>query len=473
MTTFHRNSFQTAQNPISKRIGFCAFILLSALSSCQKAVPLSEDEYDERLSGGSQTVFDAGSGAFSSIFPTLSGRNVLNHEIGDGSFEATFITAPAPINPGLGPVYNNVSCASCHIADGRGRPPYNTSELLSSMLVRISIPGENPHGGPNPAPGFGGQLQQRSIYGQPAEAEVKITYEEFTEYFDDGTSYSLRRPTINLENPYTALPAGYMLSGRVAPPIFGMGLLEAIDETTLKANADEADANGDGISGKPNSVWNVEKQRHTIGRFGWKAGNPSVIQQTAGAYNEDMGITSFIFPNESSYGQSQYDGFNDDHELPDSLLHATTFYMQSLAVPARRGVDKADVKRGKELFKQANCTGCHTPMHRTATNVSFPEVSNQVIFPYTDVLLHDMGDGLADNRPEFLANGNEWRTSPLWGIGLTEIVNGHNNYLHDGRARSLIEAVMWHGGEAQKAKDFVKKLNKTDRDALAAFLRSL
>jgi CxxC motif-containing protein (DUF1111 family) len=452
-------------------LGLIALVLSSI--GCLKPESLSEEQLDERLSGGSQTVFDAGSGAYSHQFPTLSARSAFNHGVGDGSFEATFVTAPAPINPGLGPIFNNVSCASCHIADGRGRPPLSSNELLSSMLVRISIPGENPHGGPNPAPGFGGQLQQRGVYGKPAEADVVISYSYIDESFADGTSYSLRQPSIQLENPYIPLPAGYMLSGRVAPPVFGMGLLEAIDEATLNGLSDEFDSNGDGISGRPNQVWDAVKKQKTIGRFGWKAGNPSVIQQTAGAYNEDMGITSFIFPEESSLGQSQYDGLDDDHELSDSLLYANAFYTQTLAVPARRNVDKPEVKRGKELFKQANCSGCHTPMVRTGTNIAFPEASNQIIFPYTDLLLHDMGSELADNRPEFIANGQEWRTSPLWGIGLTELVNGHSNYLHDGRARNLMEAILWHGGEGKQSRDFVKNLNKSDREALLAFLKSL
>jgi len=447
------------------------FILLSS-TGCIKPEMLSEEQLDERLSGGSQTVFDAGSGAYSHQFPTLSARSAFNHGVGDGSFEATFVTSPAPVNSGLGPVFNNVSCASCHIADGRGRPPIS-NEILTSMLVRISILGEDQHGGPNPAPGFGGQLQQRSIYGSQAEADVAISYVETSGFFSDGTTYSLRQPTIQLNNPYTSLPAGYMLSGRVAPPVFGMGLLEAIDEETINALSDEFDSNGDGISGRPNQVWDALKKQKTIGRFGWKAGNPTVIQQTAGAYNEDMGITNFIFPIESSHGQSQFDALDDDYELSDSLLYANAFYTQTLAVPARRNIDKPEVIRGKELFKQAKCSGCHTPMIRTETNVAFPEVSNQIIFPYTDLLLHDMGPELADNRPEFLANGQEWRTSPLWGIGLTELVNGHSNYLHDGRARNLMEAILWHGGEGQQSRDFVKHLNKSDRESLLAFLKSL
>ena len=259
----------------------------------------------------------------------------------------------------------------------------------------------------------------------------------------------------------------------MAPPVFGLGLLEAVDESEIIKYADENDANGDGISGKPNYVWNVIKGTHTLGRFGWKANNPTVLQQTAGAYNEDMGITSYVFPEESSKGQAQYDNRNDDPEIPDSILRAVSFYVQTLAVPVRRSADDATVLQGKKLFNDAKCGSCHRPAMQTGVRVDFPEVSNQRIFPYTDLLLHDMGEGLADHRPDFDANGSEWRTAPLWGIGLTQKVNGHNFYLHDGRARSLQEAILWHGGEAETAKNAFKNMSKNDRLALIKFLQSL
>ncbi len=204
-----------------------------------------------------------------------------------------------------------------------------------------------------------------------------------------------------------------------------------------------------------------------------EAANPSILQQSAGAYSEDMGITNFIFPNESSLVQVQFDGVKDKYEVSDSLLRTVEFYIRTLAVPARRDADNVQVLRGKMIFEQSKCSACHVPRSRTVTNVAFPEISNQVIFPYTDLLVHDMGNDLADNRPDYEANGREWRTAPLWGIGLTKVVNGHNNFLHDGRARTLLEAVMWHGGEAEQSKNYVKNLSKTDRDALTRFLESL
>ncbi|MEJ1239841.1 di-heme oxidoredictase family protein [Chryseolinea sp. T2] len=452
-----------------------ACIVVGALITVYACVDPDTDNpgsYNEWLSGGSQTIFDNGAGAFSTAFPSMTEAHEAVHEAGDVAFEQTFVTVPSPVNPGLGPIFNNVSCTSCHINDGRGKPPVG-AEQITSLLIRVSIAGEDSHGGPNPAPGFGVQLQQRSVYGKTAEAQVKITYVEKSYTFGDGESYSLRFPTYELQNPYTSLPPGLMVSPRIAPPVFGLGLLQAVAESDIVALADADDKNDDGISGKPNYVWNVLEGKRTLGRFGWKANNPTILQQSAGAYNEDMGITNFVFERETSWDQPQYDGLSDEYEVSDSLLHSVEFYIRTLAVPARRAADNVAVLAGKQIFADAKCGACHVPRLRTATDVAFREVSNQVIYPYTDLLLHDMGPDLADNRPDFDANGQEWRTSPLWGIGLTRIVNGHQNFLHDGRARTLIEAIMWHGGEAAHSKDYVRSLSRSDRDALVKFIESL
>lgn len=441
--------------------------------SCRKP-QVAEIEEEEWFSGGSQTVFVTGSGAFGEAFPSMSEYYERLHDIGDKAFEQTFVSAPAPINQGLGPIFNNVSCVSCHIGDGRGKAP-NAGVIsgASPFLIRLSVPGQDTHGGPLPAPNYGGQLQTAAIFASQAEATVNLSYSYITDYFSDGESYELRVPTITLSNMYAGSVAGLMISPRLAPPVFGLGLLEAIPEANLLANADEMDSDGDGISGRANYVWSVENQATTIGRFGWKANVPSVIEQVAGAYHGDMGVTTYLFPTESSYGQSQYIHYYDESDLSDSLLTMTSFYIKTLAVPARRDVNETEVMRGKEVFADAKCVVCHVPKQRTGVDVSFPAVSNQLIFPYTDMLLHDMGSGLADNRPDFLATGQEWRTTPLWGIGLTQNVNGHTNFLHDGRARNLMEAIMWHGGEAESAKQYVKNLPKSDRDALIQFLKSL
>lgn len=442
------------------------------VEACRKPEPLTEDQYNEWLSGGTQTVFNSGAGAFSEPFPDLSGLNDFNHEVGDLAFEATFVSAPAPLHQGLGPIFNSVSCVSCHIADGRGKPQESNGSIVS-MLFRMSVPGQDVHGGPMPVPGFGTQLQHRAIAGKQPEANINILYTEQTYSFPDGETYKLRTPGYVFSNYYTALPSGVMWSPRVAPPVFGLGLIEAIPDWAIIEHADENDADGDGISGKVNYVWDVLKNSQSVGRFGWKAGHPTILQQSAGAYNEDMGITNFIFNSESSNGQPQYDHLYDEPEVSDSLLYAVAFYIRTLAVPGRRNADNAEVQRGKQIFKQAKCAACHIPMFKTDVNVAFKEISYQTIFPYTDLLLHDMGAGLADNRPDFMATGQEWKTPPLWGIGLTQIVNGHNNFLHDGRARTLIEAIMWHGGEAAQATQYVASLPTADRKALIKFLESL
>lgn len=448
-------------------------IAILGLNACKKEpITLKEEDLNEWYSGGKQTVFTSGSSAFSQPFFGLSEEEDMLHEFGDVAFGATFNSDNSQLNHGLGPIFNNQSCTSCHIADGRGKAPL-AGEALSSLLIRLSISGQDVHGGPLAVPGFGGQLQQRGIFGVLAEAGVNVSYAENTYQFSDGEVYKLRNPSFTITNPYTTLPAGIMTSARMASPVFGLGLLEAIPEANILANADENDSNGDGISGKPNYSYDVISGTTKLGRFGWKAVQPSIIQQSAGAYNEDMGVTSFIFPKESTWGQAQYDNKNDETEVGDSTLFAVAFYIKSLAVPGRRNADDPMVKNGKKLFTQFGCASCHVSMQKTEANMAFSELSNQTIFPYTDLLLHDMGNDLSDNRPDYRATGNEWRTPPLWGIGLTQIVNGHNNFLHDGRARTLTEAIMWHGGEGEASKLKYKNASKIDRDALLKFLNSL
>lgn len=446
--------------------------LLLLLFSCRKYSEMEESEIDKRFSGGINTAFDESGGAFAHPFPGMNENDMRTHEIGDQHFEASFVSAPAPMRPGLGPVYNNVSCASCHIADGRGKPALPGQQLLS-MLFRISIPGEDPHGGPMPVPGFGGQLQSSAIFGKPLEGSVNISYQNFDVNCGGGETVSLRQPNYQIQSTYLPVPSNLMISPRIAPPVFGLGLLQAIPESTLMMWADEFDNNADGISGKLNQVWNIAENKSSIGRFGWKAGAPDLLQQTAGAYNEDMGVTNRIFPQESSFGQSQHDGLDDEYEVSDSLLNAVVFYTRSLSVPARRNVGDPKNLAGEKIFKEAGCENCHKSSVRTEINFAFTSVSNQLIAPYTDLLLHDMGPGLSDGRPDFKATATEWRTAPLWGIGLTKIVNGHSYFLHDGRARSILEAILWHGGEAEQAKEYVRQLSIADRENLLSFINSL
>ena len=424
------------------------------------------------LSGGATTVFDNTADAFSHDSPNLNAGELAMHEEGDEAFEEAFDADPNAEHPGLGPVFDNVSCEGCHAGDGRGRPP-RPGEIAESFLVRVSYPGRDElTGAPKPAPGYGGQLQLRAIDGVAPEASVSIAYTETPGKFADGASYSLRAPSYTYASDYLKLSNKILFSPRVAPANFGLGLLEAIPEAALRANEDPNDSDGNGISGVGNVVWDAAAKRSALGRFGWKAGNPNVVQQTAGAYNGDIGITSNLFPAESCEGDRPQCG-RHGAEVSDATILAVARYMQTLGVPARRDLSNAQATLGETIFYQAGCAGCHMPTFTTASLAGVPSVSNQVIHPYTDLLLHDMGPALADDRSDFAATGREWRTPPLWGIGLVSTVNGHSEFMHDGRARSLMEAVLWHGGEAKKSKDAVLQLSASARAALIKFLESL
>jgi len=264
--------------------------------------------------------------------------------------------------------------------------------------------------------------------------------------------------------------------------MIGIGLLEAIPDKAILALADPDDRDGDGVSGRPNDGWDAAANKARLSRFGWKAGQPSVAMQTGGAFAGDVGISSRLSP--AGWGdctaaqkvcRAAPDGRDPSEatELPDKMFDLVVFYSRNLAVPVRRGVDDPPVLKGKKIFYEAGCIACHRPKFVTRRDSAEPEQSFQLIWPYSDLLLHDMGEGLADGRPEGEANGSEWRTAPLWGIGLTETVSGHTRFLHDGRARNLMEAILWHGGEAETAKQRVLSLSKPEREALIAFLRSL
>lgn len=431
--------------------------------------------FDAKL-GGDTTAFSDGANAFE-----LSARNLPNDirrtfEVGDSFFNQNWVTAPASTEArdGLGPTHNALSCSSCHSHDGRGKPPDHPDDPERGLLLRLSIPGPN---GPMEEPRYGGQLQDRAILGVPPEGRIVIDYVEAPGVYPDGTPFSLRRPTYRIEDlAYGPMSPNVMVSPRVAPATIGLGLLEAIPEASILALADPEDANGDGISGRPNYVDDVRTGEAALGRFGWKANQPTVEQQSAGAFLGDIGITSSLFPNENCpevqdlCRQAPNGG---TPELPDERLEKVTIYTQTLAVPAMRNVDDEQVQEGARLFVQTQCAACHTARFETGDTHPLAPLRNQVIFPYTDLLLHDMGEGLADNRPDGEATGREWRTPPLWGIGLVETVNKHTMFLHDGRARSLEEAILWHGGEAEQSRDLFMSLTKEERDALIRFLESI
>jgi CxxC motif-containing protein (DUF1111 family) len=434
-------------------------------------------EPGEELSGGDTTVFDASPKAFGFPAHNIQSEHRAAFFVGHSFFENNWVVAPASTadRDGLGPIFNARSCSACHAGDGRSRPP-EAGQPLATMLMRISVPGAGPHHEPLPDPVYGGQIQGRGIPGVPPEADVFVTYEEEAGQFGDGEKFSLRKPIYAVTNlGYGPLAANAMLSPRVGPAMIGMGLLEAVPEETLRALAAQQKRAGNGIAGHINYVWDKAAGKMAPGRFGWKAEQPTVFQQIATAFDEDIGITSSSMPEESytaREGACAKQASGGHPEISDTILAAVVIYSRTLAAPERRNWAEPTVLRGKALFTQANCAVCHVPKLQTGAS-DLPEMSNQTIRPYTDLLVHDLGEGLADHRPVFDAGGRDWRTPPLWGIGLVSKVNGHTLFLHDGRARNLTEAILWHGGEAEAARETFRNLSKSDRDALIAFLESL
>ncbi|MEM7075007.1 MAG: di-heme oxidoredictase family protein [Pseudomonadota bacterium] len=458
------------------------------------ATTFHRSEKFETNSAGAATVRAATTqNAFSLPSGNVSFEDELDFRVGNGLFKKLWVSSPSSTlaSDGLGPLYNARSCQRCHVKDGRGHTPNGPDDTAISMFLRVSVPGgpEDAVAGiedyiaTRPEPTYGTQLQDFSLPGHPAEYRLQIDYEEIAVPLSGGETASLRKPT------YTAADLGYgamhpdaMFSPRIAPQMIGLGLLEAIPAADILINADPEDADGDGISGRPNIAWSVEYDRPMLGRFGLKAGTPTLRHQSAEAFAGDIGISTSLFPapwGDCSAAQPNCrqaphgDGDIRRFEVDDIALDLVTFYSRNLGVPARRDVDDPEVLHGKRVFYQTGCISCHVPKFVTHRLNDQPEQSFQLIWPYTDLLLHDMGPGLADNRPEARANGSEWRTPPLWGIGLTEQVSGHTYFLHDGRARSLLEAVLWHGGEAARQRDAVITMPPEDRAALIRFLESL
>ena len=439
--------------------------------------------------------------AFSLPSGNISFGHEMDFKVGNGLFKKVWVSSPASTkaSDGLGPVYNARSCQRCHLKDGRGHPPEDDDDSRVSMFLRLSVPAhadnamteietylaaqgiDTPRSRPDPV--YGGQLQDLAVTGHAAEGQMRITYEEVQIALSDGESATLHAPSYRIADPgYGPLSDDLMISPRVAPQMIGLGLIEAIPSADILAKADPDDLDGDGISGRAQIVWSRAHERPMLGRFGWKAGNPTVEEQSASAFAGDIGISNPLFPGaagdctpaqEVCIAGPHGDGDERVFEIDREGLDLVTFYSQNLAVPARRDVDDPEVLRGKQVFYESGCIACHSPKYVTHRLEGQDEQSFQLIWPYSDFLLHDMGPGLADGRPEGVADGQEWRTPPLWGIGLTGQVNGHTRFLHDGRARSLLEAILWHGGEAQAARDRVVAMPAGARAALIRFLESL
>ncbi|MDB2606310.1 thiol oxidoreductase [Zobellia sp.] len=452
---------------------------LSLMMSCSESdeyTPLVAEE-DEELSGGSATSFIFSPDAFGFSVDGLSLDEQITFGVGNSLFNQNWVTAPASTTArdGLGPFFNARSCSGCHFKDGRGRPPAFEGELAHGLLLRLSLSGTDENGINIPDPIYGGQFQDNSILGVDSEGTLRVTYETITVTYEDGSSVKLQKPTYEMVDlSYGTMNSSVLVSPRVANQMIGLGLLDAIPESVLLSYEDENDVDNDGISGRANYVYDVESAGLKLGRFGWKANQPSVKQQIAAAFSGDLGITSSLFPDENCNETLNCDEIANggSPEITDENLEKVAFYSATLSVPARRDVDSEEVLEGKELFNTINCSGCHISTFQTGAS-DVDALANQTIRPYTDLLLHDMGDDLADNTPEFRASGNEWRTPPLWGVGLIETVNDHTNLLHDGRARTIEEAILWHGGEAEDIKNNFMALDVEERTKIILFIETL
>lgn len=449
-------------------------------------------ESSDQLAGAA-TVRRFDAAAFSQPSANMAFERQLDFRVGDGIFRKLWVPSPSSTksSDGLGPLLNARGCQSCHLRDGRGRPPA-VSEAATSMVLRLSIPPQTDADrqalatymrAATPEPTYGGQLQNFSVNGLLAEGRMTIAYTEHPVTLADGEIVRLRKPRYGVtELNYGPMHRQTMLSPRVAPPMIGLGLLEMIPEAALLKYVDPEDADGDGIAGKPNRVRSPAEGRAMIGRFGWKAGMPTVADQVADAFATDLGLSTHLVP--TSHGDCTSaqkaclslpagDDPREKVEVPRKMFDLVVFYARNLAVPVQRNTNDPAVLRGKALFTAAGCGGCHVPSFVTGSDPARPEQSAQRIFPYTDLLLHDMGEGLADGRPEGEANGRQWRTPPLWGIGLTRTVSGHELMLHDGRARGALEAILWHGGEAEATRARVQRMSRAERADLLAFIQSL
>lgn len=432
--------------------------------------------------------------AFSHFSSNLSFADQERFKLGNALFRKLWVSSPASTaaSDGLGPLFNARACQSCHIKDGRGHPPEGDRDA-TSMFLRLAVPPRTKEQRAAledrsvllfPEPVYGTQFQDLAIPGVPSEGRMIIHYVEESVTLGDGTVVSLRRPSYSVADlAYGPMQDDVQLSPRIAPQMPGLGLIEQIPAADILSGADPDDTDGDGISGRPSWLRDAGSGQLLLGRFGWKASNPSIKVQSAGAFAGDIGISSPMAPLhhgdctaaqmaclEAPTGVQTALG---DTEAPDPVLGLVTFYSQNLAVPARRKVGDPQVLSGKQFFYALGCVSCHRPKYVTSRQAPEKALRFQLIWPYSDFLLHDMGEGLADGMIAGDANGKEWRTPPLWGIGLTRTVSGHTFFLHDGRARNLTEAILWHGGEARSARDGFANLEAADRLALIAFLESL
>ena len=469
-------------------------LLLSAGAAW--ATTAAADSRAERLPGGRLSVPIEQIRGLLATAPVLHPETEAAVLLGRSFFRSPWVQAPASTSArdGLGPLFNARACATCHPDGGRGAAPSGSGEAAPALILKLSL--APPYGGHDaiPAPGYGSELQRYAVHptagagtrpmalgAYPGEGRLVVRYREHRGRYGDGTEYHLRVPEYRIEAPvFGPLPAALRTSARLAPALLGLGLLEAIPEDAIVARADPDDRDGDGISGRANRVQDRRTGKLRLGRFGHKATQPNLEQQVAAAFRDDLGVTSVLYPEEScttkqeaclaaASGADPREGV----ELTQHLLTAVTTLVRVQGVPERRALQDPEARRGEATFHRFGCAGCHVPQHLTDEDAAFPELANQTIAPYTDLLLHDLGPALADQHPEGEAAGSEWRTAPLWGLSAETRAIAARGYLHDGRARDLAEAILWHGGEAETAREAFRLAPALRRQSLLRFLGSL
>lgn len=461
-------------------------VLIGVLSfSCEKGLddtlirkPNGTVAKQEELSAGYSTIFSTGPDAYDMAAEWVTGELSDRFNRGNSLYDTSRGVDESGGLGGLGPVYAGYSCASCHKGAGRTKPTLFTdggsgNYGFSSVLIYITRKG----GGFFPE--YGRVLHDQAIYGSTPEGKLKATYTEKEYSFPDGEKYSLITPHYEITNWYadSIAPGDLRISVRAPLRHVGMGQMMALDMDELQKLAEQSNYPEYGISGRLN--WITERGKKQIGVSGNKAQHADLTVELG--FSSDLGATNDRYPEEVCEGQTQMMGFaNYGIQVSTLDMENVDLYMQCLGVPARRKVSDETIKRGEEMFYEAKCHLCHTVTLHTRprgsvllNNTQLPWLGSQVIHPYSDFLLHDMGPGLDDDYPSGLAMGCEWRTTPLWGIGLQELVNGHTYFLHDGRARNLTEAIMWHDGEGAASRILFSRMTKDDRDALLSFLKSL
>ena len=482
--------------------GFKLLIFISVFLAIElSSIGFAETHYNkaedrEALTGGSGTVFVENKNAYSLPLKNLKIENRINFFVGNSMFRRVWLP-PSDVHfarDGLGPFFNADSCQGCHINDGRGHLPSSNwpNDDAVSLVIALAIPPQNDMQKNQletfqlksiPDPIYGSQLSDFAIDGVLPEGKIDIEYDYYPVAFDNGKVINLSKPKFSISNlNYGELHSDIQISARIAQPIIGLGLIEGISVSDILANADPNDKNKDGISGKASTVKDEISNSIILGRFGWKAAQPSILQQTIDATYHDMGLSNTYSSRSNNCSEVQvacksmvtgnsteYDGVEVSNEQIDLMV----FYQKHLSPPGRRNVDDPEVLKGKKIFFESGCGSCHVQKYTTSIDEKNPSLSEQLIWPYSDFLLHDMGKDLADNLNEYNAMGNEWRTPPLWGIGLTRTVNGHENFLHDGRARNILEAILWHGGEAEESKKKILKLSLVGVEYLLKFIESL